>query len=60
MNHDVAYQQCMNIGCKATFSVTESLFACPKCGSLLDIRYEWDRINVPKKLADFGALGHAQ
>ncbi len=55
MNHDVAYQQCMNAGCRATFGVTESLFACPKCGSLLDIRYEWERIAVPKRLADFGA-----
>jgi len=30
------------------------MFKCPKCGELLDIRYDWDKIEVPGKLSDFG------
>ena len=26
---------------------------CPTCGSLLDIVYQWDRVPLPGKLADF-------
>ncbi len=38
-------------GCAATFSVDESLAACPKCGNLLDVLYDWDRLSVPPSLA---------
>ncbi len=27
--------------------------ACPKCGSLLDVAYDWDRFNVPASLREF-------
>ncbi len=27
--------------------------ACPKCGSLLDVAYDWDRLNVPASLREF-------
>jgi threonine synthase len=30
------------------------MFKCPNCGDLLDIRYNWDKINVPAKMSDFG------
>jgi threonine synthase len=46
-------QRCIAPGCGATFSVDESLAECPKCGSLLDVVYEWDRLAVPRSLADF-------
>ena len=49
-----AYQKCINISCGAEFDVSESIFKCPKCGDLLDIRYNWDKIAVPAKLSDFG------
>ncbi|NLH43469.1 MAG: pyridoxal-phosphate dependent enzyme, partial [Planctomycetes bacterium] len=49
-----AFQKCINPGCGAEFDCTESMFKCPKCGDLLDIQYHWDKIRVPKKLADFG------
>lgn len=29
------------------------LFSCSKCGSLLDIDYEWDRIPLPRNLSEF-------
>jgi len=50
---DVAYQQCMSIDCGATFDVSEVLFSCPKCGELLDVRYNWDKAELPKSLRFF-------
>jgi threonine synthase len=50
---EFAYQQCINPDCKATFGTDEIIFACPKCGNLLDIRYEWDKLPVPKSLKAF-------
>ncbi len=50
---DVVYQQCINPACKAQFDCSEVIFKCPKCGELLDARYNWDRIEVPGKLSDF-------
>ena len=50
---DSAYQKCINLNCGAEFSCRESMFKCPQCGELLDARYNWDKIEVPKKLSDF-------
>jgi threonine synthase len=50
---DIAYQQCINPACEATFGVDEILFSCPTCGELLDVRYNWDKLPVPKKLSFF-------
>jgi len=36
------------------FDCSEVLFKCPKCGELLDAKYNWDKIEVPEKLSDFG------
>ena len=44
----IARQQCMNPACNATFEVTQTLTGRPKCGELLDIRYDWSRAQVPK------------
>ena len=48
-----AYQKCISPDCAATFGVSEIHFACPNCGSLLDIAYDWDRIEVPRTLQEF-------
>lgn len=50
---DRAFQQCINPACAATFGTNEVHVACPKCGSLLDIKYDWDRLPVPKSLEFF-------
>jgi threonine synthase len=50
---DAAYQKCINPDCAAEFDCGQTMFKCPKCGSLLDIWYNWDRIHVPDKLSDF-------
>ena len=39
--------------CGATFAVDEVLVACPECGNLLDVVYDWDRLAVPRSLQEF-------
>jgi len=48
-----AYQQCINVNCAATFDISQVLFGCSKCGNLLDVNYNWDKIEVPKSLKHF-------
>ena len=50
---DRAFQQCINPACAATYAIGEVKVACAKCGSLLDVRYDWDRLPVPKSLTTF-------
>jgi len=52
---ETAYQHCLNASCGADFSVQQTIFSCPKCGDLLDVAYDWDRLPVPRKLSDFSA-----
>ena len=48
-----AYQQCINPKCGATYDLLQVLSECPACGNLLDARYEWDKLDVPKSLSSF-------
>lgn len=48
-----AYQQCINHQCASTYGITESKVSCPKCGGLLDVKYDWNRLPVPKSFAFF-------
>jgi threonine synthase len=48
-----AFQQCLSPACAATFAIDQALFACPICGELLDVVYEWDRLPVPRRLEEF-------
>jgi threonine synthase len=50
---DAALQQCIHPGCGATFAVDETHFSCPACGDLVDVVYDWDRLPVPTRLAEF-------
>ncbi len=50
---DLAFQQCINPACRATFGVEEAHFGCPNCGDLIDVVYRWDRLDVPSRLSDF-------
>ena len=50
---DRAYQQCINPACAATYAVSEVKVACTQCGALLDIKYDWDKLPVPKSLSHF-------
>jgi threonine synthase len=50
-----AHQQCIAPGCRATYDVGEVRVACDRCGDLLDVVYDWDRLRVPGSLSDFEA-----
>ena len=50
---DAAFQQCINPTCAATYAVDQTLVACRTCGGLLDIRYDWKKLPVPKNLNFF-------
>jgi len=50
---DAAFQQCIVPTCGATYSVQETKVACDRCGGLLDIRYDWGRLPLPKSLSFF-------
>jgi threonine synthase len=50
-----AFQRCINPECSAEYRVTEPLSGCPKCGDLLDVAYDWDRLPIPKSLRDIEA-----
>ncbi|QDT58387.1 Threonine synthase [Stieleria bergensis] len=53
---DVAFQRCINPVCAATYDTDVMHASCPRCGSLLDVTYDWDRAHVPSKLSDFEAM----
>lgn len=52
-NTDLAFQRCLSSACGATYDVGEALVSCKKCGSLLDVAYDWDRLEVPDSLRFF-------
>lgn len=45
---DFAFQICISPSCGATYGVDEVHVSCPRCGSLLDVTYDWDRAAPPK------------
>lgn len=50
---DLAWQACINPACGATYDTGTARTSCAKCGDLLDIAYDWNRIEVPSRLQDF-------
>src|SRR5438270_3311772 len=53
VSSNAAHQQCINPSWRASCGVEEVRVACPKCGSLLDIVYDWNKLPVPKHLNFF-------
>jgi threonine synthase len=52
---DLVFQRCLNPDCAATFAVDETAFVCTRCGGLLDVTYDWNRVRPPNSLRDFEA-----
>ncbi len=50
---ETAWQQCIEESCGATYGIEEVLPACPKCGNLLDVKYDWDKLEIPDSLSWF-------
>jgi threonine synthase len=53
MPTEAAFQECIKPDCRATYAVDQTLVACEKCGSILDVLYNWDKLPVPKSLGFF-------
>lgn len=53
INSDIAFQKCISASCGKTYSVDQALVACPACGELLDVNYQWDKLPVPGSLREF-------
>jgi threonine synthase len=47
------FQRCINPQCAATFDVAQVLMACPRCGSLLDVCYDWAKLKPPRDFSTF-------
>jgi threonine synthase len=52
---DAVFQRCINPACGTTLDVSDTSFACPRCGGLVDVAYDWDRLAPPRALRDFEA-----
>jgi threonine synthase len=52
---DAVFQRCIYPHCGGTRSVDDTAFVCPRCGGLLDVAYDWDRLPLPRALGDFEA-----
>jgi threonine synthase len=52
---DAIFQRCIVPACGATSGLDDTSFVCPRCGGLMDVAYDWDRLAVPKSLSTFEA-----
>ena len=52
---DAVYQRCIDPSCDGASDLGATTFLCPRCGGLLDVAYDWNRLQPPKSLADFEA-----
>src|SRR5207237_3691270 len=52
---DAVYQRCIHPRCGGTRALEDTSFVCPDCGGLLDVAYDWDRLQPPRSLRDFEA-----
>jgi threonine synthase len=48
-----AHLRCINPICGGDSDLAATDFACPRCGGLLDVAYDWNRLTVPKSLPEF-------
>jgi threonine synthase len=50
---DFAFQRCISPACGHTCGAEEVRTACPRCGDLLDVAYDWNKARPPKSLKYF-------
>lgn len=53
MSTDLAFQSSISHADSPTYDIGQVLTACPQTGELLDIQYDWDRVEVPSSLRHF-------
>jgi threonine synthase len=52
---EFVFQRCIHPHCGAKVPVDDTSFECPRCGGLLDVAYDWDRVRPPRSLTEFEA-----
>src|ERR1700676_854338 len=52
---DAVFQRCIRPACGATCAVDETRFVCLRCGGVVDVAYDWDRLRQPRSLTEFEA-----
>jgi threonine synthase len=50
---EAVFQRCIHPTCGGVMSAGDTSFLCPKCGGLLDVAYDWNRLQPPPSLAWF-------
>jgi len=50
---DAVFQRCIFPHCDGALAADDTSFTCPKCGGLLDVAYDWNRLKPPPALAWF-------
>ena len=50
---EILFQRCINPACGGTADWADTAFRCPRCGDLLDVAYDWNRLPVPSSLRHF-------
>lgn len=50
--NEFAFQKCITPSCGETYGPEEAHFLCKKCGDLLDVAYDWDRVPLPRTLKE--------
>ncbi len=49
---DTAFQRCISVTCRATYGIDQVLVDCPACGDLVDVAYDWNRLEPPTDLRE--------
>jgi threonine synthase len=52
---DACFQRCISPQCGATAAIDEVRVACPRCGNLLDVAYDWPQLDPPRSWDVFEA-----
>ena len=50
LSAEVVFQRCIHPQCDGTAAADDTSFVCPKCGGLLDVAYDWNRLQSPTSL----------
>ena len=54
MSH--ACQKCIHPDCAAEYDLMQVLPKCPKCGNLLDVVYDWNKLTLPDQAKKLGRV----
>ncbi|MCI0640619.1 MAG: threonine synthase [Gemmataceae bacterium] len=50
---EAVFQRCIRPACGATAALDDTSFVCPRCGGLMDVAYDWSKLQPPAALRDF-------